>query len=58
MYCDGQCKNLDEKKHKCNLTGEKLSYMRYGGRKTGFIVHEQNGVCAQDENKKEDSNNG
>ena len=24
MYCDGQCKNLDEKKHKCKLTGERL----------------------------------
>ena len=58
MYCDGQCKNLDEKKHKCNLTGEKLSYMRYCGSKTGFIVYEHNGVCIQDENKKEDSNNG
>lgn len=52
MYCNGQCVNLDEKKHKCNLTGEKLSYVRYGSRKTGFIVHEHSGVCAQNENKK------
>ena len=41
MYCDGQCKNLDEKKHKCKFTGEKLSYVRYAG--LGFIVHEHNG---------------
>lgn len=53
MYCDGQCKNLDEKKHKCKLTGEKLSYVRYGKKGAEFIVHEHNGVCVQDENKEE-----
>ena len=57
MYCDDQCVNLDEKIHTCNLPGEKLSYVRYGGRKVGFIVHEHNGVCVQDENKKEDFDN-
>lgn len=56
MYCDGQCKNLDEKKHKCKFTGEKLSYVRYAG--LGFVVHEHSGICVQDENMKEDSNNG
>lgn len=48
MYCDGLCKNLDEKKHICNLTGERLAYMRYGNRNMKFVVHEDNGVCECD----------
>lgn len=48
MYCDGLCKSLNEKKHICNLTGEKLSYMRYGSRSMGFVVHEHNGICEHD----------
>lgn len=49
MYCDGRCKHLDAKKHKCNLTGEKLAYMRG----SGFIVHEHSGLCANDTDEKE-----
>lgn len=26
-YCDGTCKYLNTRKHKCELTGEKLAYM-------------------------------
>lgn len=26
-YCDGICKYLNTRKHKCELTGEKLAYM-------------------------------
>ena len=24
MYCDGRCQYLNERKHKCELTGEKI----------------------------------
>lgn len=27
-YCNGTCEHLDEKKHKCNKTGERLSYIK------------------------------
>jgi len=27
-YCNGSCDNIDERKHKCNLTGEKLSRIK------------------------------
>ena len=26
-YCDGTCEHLNARKHKCELTGEKLTYM-------------------------------
>lgn len=26
--CNGLCKYLDERKHKCELTGEKLAYVK------------------------------
>lgn len=48
MYCNGRCEHLNEKKHCCTLTGEKLSYMKVGSRKFGYSVHEHNGVCEQD----------
>lgn len=51
MYCDGLCKNLNEKKHICNLTGEKLSFMRKGKRGSGFTIHEHDGICEQDKNE-------
>lgn len=55
MYCNGQCKYLNEKKHKCDLTGKKLAYMRYGKRGSGFIVHEHDGICEHNKqiNKRE-----
>lgn len=31
MYCDGRCQYLNERKHKCELTGEKLTYMKQTG---------------------------
>lgn len=57
MYCYGLCENLDEKKHVCNLTGEKFSYMRRGGRQYGFTVHEHNGICEQDTKTDEERKN-
>lgn len=57
MYCDGLCKNLDEKKHICNLTGERLTYMRYGNRNMKFVVHEHNGVCEHDIKNKGETEN-
>lgn len=33
MYCDGRCQYLNECKHKCELTGEKLTYMKQTARK-------------------------
>lgn len=58
MYCDGLCENLSEKKHMCNLTGEKLAYMRCGRRGSGFVVHEHNGICEQDKIEMEVTKNG
>ena len=39
MYCDGRCQYLNERKHKCELTGEKLTYMKQTG-SISFFVHE------------------
>lgn len=47
MYCDGTCKYLNERKHKCELTGEKLSYMKQTG-SLSFAVHEHKGICKGD----------
>lgn len=46
-YCNGNCKYLNQKKHKCELTGEKLIYMKW---KNGieFIAHEHLGFCKED----------
>lgn len=44
MYCDGRCQYLNERKHKCELTGEKLTYMKQTG-SISFSVHEHRGVC-------------
>lgn len=44
MYCDGRCQYLNERKHKCELTGEKLAYMKQTG-SISFSVHEHIGVC-------------
>lgn len=52
-YCNGNCKYLNHKKHKCELTGEKLIYMKW---KNGieFVAHEHFGFC--EEETKEASN--
>lgn len=47
MYCNGTCKYLNERKHKCELTGEKLSYMKQTG-SLSFTVHEHRGICKGD----------
>lgn len=44
MYCDGRCQYLNERKHKCELTGEKLTYMKQTG-SISFSVHEHRGFC-------------
>lgn len=45
-YCDSNCKYLDKKKHKCTLTGEKLTYVKQSG-PIAFEVHENNGFCKE-----------
>ena len=47
MYCNGTCKYLNERKHKCELTVEKLSYMKQTG-SLSFTVHEYRGICKGD----------
>lgn len=44
-YCDGLCPNLNERTHKCKLTGEKLTQL------TGWwgTTHEHRGFCEYDE---------
>lgn len=49
MYCDGTCKYLNKTKHKCKLTGEKLSYMKQKG-SVSFSVYEHDGFCVGDDN--------
>jgi hypothetical protein len=46
-YCDGNCKHLNDKKHKCELTGEKLTFMKYKGA-VSFSVNEHRGFCKFD----------
>jgi len=47
-YCDGICKYLNARKHKCELTGEKLTYMKWS-RGIECSVHEYRGFCEKDE---------
>lgn len=47
MYCKGTCKYLNKRKHKCELTGEKLSYMKQTG-SLSFTVHEHREICKGD----------
>lgn len=49
-YCKGDCKYLDKNKHKCTLTGEKLTYMKQSG-SIAFEVHEHNGFCKENDKK-------
>lgn len=46
-YCDGTCKYLNTIKHKCELTGEKLTYMKCSGA-IEYSVHEHRGFCEKD----------
>lgn len=49
-YCNGSCKNLDSKKKKCTLTGEKLTHMKVSG-PVGYEVFEHIGFCKEDARK-------
>ena len=53
MDCNGRCQYLNERKHKCELTGEKLTYMKQTG-SISFSVHEHRGFCKGDENSAHD----
>ena len=47
-YCDGLCKYLNEKKHKCEKTGEKLTYIKWSGAGAiSCIAHEHRGFCEE-----------
>lgn len=46
-YCNGNCEHLNIKKHKCELTGEKLTVMKYSGA-ISYTVHEHRGFCEKD----------
>ena len=47
-YCDGTCEHLNKRKHKCELTGEKLTYMKYSSAVIECLVHEHRGFCEKD----------
>lgn len=53
MYCSGACEHLDEKKHFCRLSGEKLAYFCRRGT-MAFIVHEHQGGCPKENPKTEE----
>lgn len=46
-YCNGTCKYLNERKCKCELTGEKLTYMKYNCG-IEYSVYEHKGFCEKD----------
>ena len=48
MYCSGTCKYLNTRKHKCELTGEKLTCLKQTG-SVSFTVYEHTGICKGDE---------
>lgn len=51
-YCNGLCPYLDNEKHKCRQTGEKLGYIKgWWG-----TTHEHRGFCERDEENVERSN--
>lgn len=47
MYCDGNCEHLNVKKHKCELTGEKLTVLKFSGG-ISYTAHEHTGICEKD----------
>lgn len=47
-YCNGTCEYLNTRKHKCELTGEKLTYMKYSSAVIECSVHEHRGFCEKD----------
>lgn len=47
MYCYGDCKHLDDRKHICKATGTKLAHMKQSGT-VSFVAHEHRGLCQED----------
>ena len=45
--CRGTCEYLNVGKRKCELTGERLTYMNYSGG-IEYSVHEHRGFCEKD----------
>ena len=56
-YCNGDCEYLNEKKHKCELTGEKLTFMKYSG-DISYSVHEHRGFCEKEKDNEDWSGGG
>jgi len=46
-YCDGNCEHLNAQKHKCELTGEKLTVLKVRG-PISYTAHEHRGFCEKD----------
>lgn len=46
-YCNGNCEHLDSQKHKCELTGKKLTVLKYCGA-ISYAAHEHRGFCEKD----------
>lgn len=46
-YCNGNCEHLNKEKHKCELTGEKLTVLKYRGA-ISYTAHEHRGFCEKD----------
>lgn len=51
-YCKGECEYLNCKTHTCELTGEKLTYMKQTGL-VSFTVHEHEGICEKEEGRQD-----
>ncbi len=46
-YCNGNCEHLNKQKHKCELTGEKLTVLKQSGA-ISYTAHEHRGFCQMD----------
>lgn len=53
-YCDGSCEHLNTKKHRCELTGEKLTVLKYSG-SISYTAHEHSGFCEKDSVNQQES---
>ena len=47
MYCNGNCEYLNKQKHKCELTGEELTTLKYCGA-ISYTAYEHSGFCEKD----------
>lgn len=50
-YCNVLCKYLNQKKRKCEKTGERLTYMKFRDSSISFIAYEHRGFCKEDWNE-------